>query len=137
MNLKFEILKIIFLGRKPLNKWHMAIYQQICPSALMTFMHLCLWAFIFAFGGWRFLFFLMERLKAFVFALGGWSLLYLLLKRLKVFVVSFEWWRFLLLCFYVKGYYSYSWMFKILTFGFKCSKFFLLLLDIENSYFYS
>jgi hypothetical protein len=39
-------LKIWNLGKKPLSKWHMAIYQQICPNASMTFMRLCLWGFL-------------------------------------------------------------------------------------------
>ncbi len=68
------------------------------------------------------------------------------LKRLKVLVFAFECWKFLLILFGcwmflllfldVKGYYFYSLMLKVLTFGFKCWKFLLSFLDIEGFYFY-
>jgi hypothetical protein len=122
------------LGRKPLNKWHMTIYQYICLNAWMTFMRSCLWAFVFAFGGWRFLSLLLERLKVFAFReVEGFYFCFLMLK---VFVVSFECWRLLFLLFDVKCYCFFSWMFKVLTFVFRCSKFLFLLLDIEGFSFY-
>jgi len=60
----------------------------------------------------------------------------LLLERLKVYALAFECWRFLLFLFNMKGYCSYSWMFKVLTFVFRCWKFLLLLLDIEGFYLF-
>jgi len=44
-------------------------------------------------------------------------------------------WKVFIFSFYVKGYCSYSWMFKVCTFGFRCWKFLFLFLDIEGFYF--
>ncbi len=54
-------------------------------------------AFVFYFGGWRFLFLLFERLKVFVFSFEGWRFLFLFLERWKAFVFALRGWRFLFL----------------------------------------
>jgi len=100
--LKIFNLKIWNLGGKPLSKWHMTIYQQICPNASTTFMRLCLWAFIFALRSSRFLFLLLKKLKAFVFAFVGWRFLFLLVERLKVLALR-----------EVEGFCFCFWMLKV------------------------
>jgi hypothetical protein len=112
-------------------------------------------AFIFYFGGWRFLFLFFGKLNVFVFSLESWRFLFLFFEMLKAITLikvegfyfcfriskvlahTFKCWRVLLLLFDVKGYYFYSWMFKICTFSFRCWNFLFLLLDMKGSYFCS
>jgi hypothetical protein len=42
IKLKIWNLKIWNLGGNPLIKWHMAVYQHLCPNASTTFKCLCL-----------------------------------------------------------------------------------------------
>jgi hypothetical protein len=58
----------------------MAIYQQIHLNALMTFMHLCLWAFVFA----------LREVEGFCFLLLGVEGFCSCFLMLKFFIVYFE-----------------------------------------------
>jgi len=120
----------------------------------MTFMRLCLWAFVFSlkkvqgfcFCSWRFkvLVFALRKVEGFcsyfwmlkVFTFTFWcERLLLLLLDVQSFYFWFRCWKFLLLFLDIEGFYFCSWMLKVLALILKCWRFFLL--NVESSYFYS
>jgi hypothetical protein len=131
------------LGEKPFNKWHMIIYQHVCP------MHQWPWrayALGFCYCSWRLKIFTLKKVESFwscfwmlkVFVVSFWML--------KVLVHTFGCWTFLLLFFdvtldcskflflvlNVESSYSYSWILKVFTFVFGRLRLLFLLLDVKR-----
>ncbi len=117
LKLKFKDIKFKWETFKQVTHCNISTNVPQCINDLHVLMFM---GFSFALGGWRFLFFLLKRLKAFVFTLGGRRFLFLFLERLKVFDFAFKCSNFLLFLLNVEGSCSYFWMLKVLTFIFWC-----------------
>jgi hypothetical protein len=107
--------KIWNLGKKPLSKWHMVVYQHICLNASTTCMRLCLWALVFFLGSWRFLLLFLERLKVLIIAFRKVEGFCFCSWNLKVLIFALR---------NINGFCSCFWMFKVFIVSFECLRFF-------------